>query len=1251
MTVLRWVGVGLAVLLLALAGFLTWVLDSQSGAAWVARTAIGFMDGKLAIGEVRGTIVGPLFVADVRYRDPEKGVDVFVESVSADVALRELISWRAHVLDARVAGVIVKLSKPTKPPEEDKPPFTLKPPIDIVVDRFVLQRASVSKDGEMLFEATKALLIASWTDSGVGVKQLNVESPQGRVDVSGQVAQRDTVNGQASGNFRWKQGDYDYAGALKLSSDKGEAQLDAHLTSPLDARITASVKQEKAVPWHVDVHVPTFDPRKDLLPDSSIRSLMVALKGEGDRERAHVSGEVELNGARIFVDPIKVALVDQVVKIEALSLRDAQHKGVLNVAGDVRLDKKPFYADLTVGWRDVEIPETVAGQKLQTQGELKAKGNLSEFATRGDLSIGPPGKPANIALVANGTPAAIVLEKFTIVQKQGDLTASGNIGLKPHVTWRIGAEAKKFDPGALLVDWPGSLGFKIATVGELLEAGPSATLKLDSLAGTLRQRPIAGDADLTLTPNKAVAGTMNLKSGRSTVRVTGAGGQTLDLAADFDVATMEDWLPKAHGQLNGHITVKGEWPKVAVKGNAKGQGLAFEDMSARKVDVNADITEPLHPHGTLNASVQEVSAKGFEFESIDLQANGSEADHSAHLKATGKPLSTEVQVKGQKLEGGWAGTIQSLTLSVPNLEELALRQPAQVKLTPKTFEISESCLANSQLSACAAALQTPTGELQARYVIEHLPLALITAITQPNIGYVVKGTIEGKGDIRRTAEGAMFGNASLTSSSGSVAEEGSESDPLLSYENFELNADLNGETAHGTAQLTFNNGGNAQGEITVGNISGAAPTLNGHGKLSIGDLSPLGLFVPQLANIKGSAAGEGTVTGTTAQPNLSGSVHAREIVAELPMLGLQLKDGEMEANLAGAGAIQIKGHITSGQGQLTFEGGGGSINAITIRASGKDVLAASIPAANVVVAPDLNFTRKVDRMDLTGKITVSSANIDLTKLPKGSNVKQASPDIVVVDDPAPEIKAAQAMRIFTNVTVVLGEGLASTQLEKVKLVGFGLDAKLGGQLAVIESPGSEPLGAGEIRVEGNYKAYGQDLTIKTGRLLYANTPLSDPQLDIIAIREIDDVTARLTVTGSAKSPMLEVSSDPSMPQTAALAYLVTGKPLESLDSGEGDIVQSAARSLGGAAGNLLAKNLGKRLGVDEIGVDNSTEIGGSAFTVGQYLSPRLYISYGVGLFDPGQVVTLRYRLSRAVNVEAIQGSKSQRAGINYKREK
>jgi translocation and assembly module TamB len=1243
--------VGVAALLVALGGFLVWLLRSPGGAQWAVGTAEKLMDGKLSVTEVRGTLITPLSVHGVRYRDPEAGLDVSIASASVDLAFRELLARRVHVLDAEASGIAVSLSEPTKPQEEDGKPFSLDPPINLVVDRLSLQGAKVSKEGRPLFEATKALLVASWTGRGVGVRQLEVESPQGHIGIDGTVARGESYEGRANGRFRWQQGEYEYAGELVLTSSAGESKLDARLRSPLDARLQAAVKQERAVPWSFELNVPTFDPRAGLLPDSSIESLMLVLQGRGTRENAHVTGEVELNGAKVFADPIDIRLQDRVMRIEELALRDANHRGMLGVTGEVRFDREPFHADLNMKWRDVEVPERVAGQKLATHGQVAARGNLKRFETRGDLSVGPPGRLANVTLAANGTPEAIVLETLSIVQPRGHLTARGQIDLRPHIGWQMAAEAQRFDPGALLAGWPGSLGFQLDTEGELPEAGPRASLKLGSLAGTLRGRAIGGDADLALAPNKSVKGELNLKSGRSTVRVVGTGGEALDLTADFDVATLADWVPDARGQITGSVTVKGEWPKVAVKGGVQARGLTYEKMSVRSLDIEADIEEPRHPNGSLTASAIDATGPDFAFASVELQARGSEADHSARLQVNGEPASTDVSVKGQRLPNGWQGSVEALTLNVPGIETLTLRQPVRVRVAGKAFEVSEACLANPQAGACASAQQSEAGELLARYSIEHLPLALIATLAKPGAGYVVQGALEGKGDIRRTPQGALFGNATLSSASGSVAEEGDENDPLLSYEGFELTAQLEGETAHAATRVAFNEGGSVRGELAVTALGSAAPALNGRVELSIADLSPIGLFIPQLANVRGRANGEVTVAGTLAAPNVSGSAQAADFAAELPILGLQLEDGALKAGISGAGALSLEGHVTSGKGRLTFEGGGPSIDELTIRAEGKDVLAANIPAANVVVAPQLSLMRKDERMDLTGEVSVSSASIDLTKMPKGNNVTQASPDVVVVDDPAPEAAAAKAMQLYTHVTVVLGEGLQAQEMEKVKLVGFGLDARLAGQLDVSESLGSEPLGAGEVRLAGKYKAYGQDLTIQEGRLLYANTPLSDPQLDIVAVREVDDVTAKLSVNGSARSPILQVSADPSMPQTAALSYLVTGKPLDQLGSGEGDVVQSAAQSLGGAAGNFLAKNLGKRLGIDEIGVDNSSEIGGSAFTVGQYLSPRLYISYGVGIFEPGQVVTLRYRISRQVNLEASQGPKSQRAGINFKREK
>jgi len=238
------------------------------------------------------------------------------------------------------------------------------------------------------------------------------------------------------------------------------------------------------------------------------------------------------------------------------------------------------------------------------------------------------------------------------------------------------------------------------------------------------------------------------------------------------------------------------------------------------------------------------------------------------------------------------------------------------------------------------------------------------------------------------------------------------------------------------------------------------------------------------------------------------------------------------------------------------------------------------------------------------------------------------------------------------VTVKLGDD--------VKLAGFGLDGAIGGDLAVNQRPGRVATGTGTLNVSGTYKAYGQDLKIESGRLLFAGTSLDNPGLDIRAVRTIvgsnggealgDVIKAGLQVRGTALVPVLTVFSEPSMEQSEALSYLITGKPLSGLKSGEGDMLGSAARALGSASGDLLAKGIGARTGLD-VGVSDSSALGGSAFTVGKYLSPKLYLSYGVGLFAPGEVVSLKYLFNKRWNFEAQNATTGNRAGINYRWEK
>ena len=86
-------------------------------------------------------------------------------------------------------------------------------------------------------------------------------------------------------------------------------------------------------------------------------------------------------------------------------------------------------------------------------------------------------------------------------------------------------------------------------------------------------------------------------------------------------------------------------------------------------------------------------------------------------------------------------------------------------------------------------------------------------------------------------------------------------------------------------------------------------------------------------------------------------------------------------------------------------------------------------------------------------------------------------------------------------------------------------------------------------------------------------------------------------------------------------------------------------------GNLLASQLGTKIGLDDAGLSESRALGGTVVGIGKYLSPRLYVSYGVSLLGTGQVVTLKYLLRKGFDIEIESSTVENRGSVNWRKEK
>jgi translocation and assembly module TamB len=1187
------------VALLVTIGLTTWIVNTQSGARWAFNRVSSVLDGALGARQIDGALAGPLTLSGLRYRDPEGAIDLSAERVRVDIDVMSLFRAVAHVQSLELAGLVVKLG-PTKKAEAEpeSQPFSLDPPLDVLIDRFELTNASVQRESEELARVDAASLIALWTHArGLEVRRLDVRSPDGNAHFRASVRGRDVYVGDGDGSFRWRVGERTFTGTLVANGTREHATAKIDLSSPVVLTLDLTAQQQKTLPWSLTLTVPSFDPREGLMPDSSLEQLEARLTGSGDLNTATLAGRMTING-----EPLELE------RVHVLRASD----------GNVQLDAA--------------------------------------------INVGPRERVARIDLDVQGSSQRIELERLDVHQRAGQLAMTGAIDLQPAIAWQVQATARRFNPGEFAAEWPGSLNFNLSSRGQFIEMGPrlrgddaaaanaalEAQVEIKQLNGRLRGREVGGHGQLALSSDKVLAGSLEVTSGHSRVQVRGQKGAALDAVATIDVPRLDDWLADAGGAVQGRIAATGKWPELAIKGHIDASALSFAGSRAEKLDLTFDVAQPQNPHGNVALAATRIATSGLEFETVKLRANGNGTAHTLELDGQGEPLTTHLRLRGsRKGDSGWNGTLDQLTLAIKDIANLALAQPVTIEIAERAARLSEACFTDRDIRLCAAGRTSADGALEATYSLAHVPLALANVVLARSAPLALTGEIDGKGDVRRDAQGRIAGSATITSSQGKVARlsaDGSEAETLLQYADFILATRLDGDAGNGSVDARLDSTGRLQGRLAFSGLGAASTQLQGMVDVNLPSIGVVAAFAPQLANVRGKLDAHAQIAGTLDAPDVNGSVNVNDLATDIPALGLKLRNGRFSVTPRGTDQFVLDGGIASGDGSLRFTGTASAKGEASIKVNGQRFLAADIPGARVIVEPDLEFARTTTAMTLDGSVAIPTAAIDVQKLPRGGpSTQSSSPDVIVVDAKTQEETRAESIPLRASVRVTLGEA--------VTLVGFGLDAKVAGQLLVREAPGAPTTGSGEVRVSGTYKAYGQDLKIRQGQLLFAGTPLDNPRLSIVAVREVTPVVAGLRVEGSAQNPQLTVFSEPPMAQSNALAYLVTGKPLSEVGAGEGDAVQSAARSLGTAAGGLLAKNIGRRIGVDELGIKDDAAIGGAALTVGQYLSPRLYLSYGVGLFEPGEVVTLRYKLSESLSLEALNGPRDSRAGVEYRIEK
>jgi translocation and assembly module TamB len=458
-------------------------------------------------------------------------------------------------------------------------------------------------------------------------------------------------------------------------------------------------------------------------------------------------------------------------------------------------------------------------------------------------------------------------------------------------------------------------------------------------------------------------------------------------------------------------------------------------------------------------------------------------------------------------------------------------------------------------------------------------------------------------------------------------------------------ARLEGSVVNDTARLHFamdvQPAGEVSGDITIGPAKADGRDMAGEVSAAFTDLSLVAGFVPSLDHVRGQLDITGRVSGTTEHPLVMGNLLVSDGSALVVPTGVTLQDLTLAVSSDPGGQLAIDGSFSAGEGSLQIAGNviprSNATPAIDVNVTGTNVQAVRLPEASVAVSPSLKLTGQ-GPYHLSGSLEIPVARIALRDLPRSSVAVSDDERLVGANEPPAKQSNPQ---LTADVRVVFGDA--------VSFSGFGLDTELSGSLVALSNEAGPRVDGRIDLVNARYEAYGQDLSVERGRLLFAG-PADNPDVDLLAVRQSRDktVNAYIQVNGPLAKPISRVYSDPPLQSAEVLAYLLTGRGLENANQREGADITSTAISLGLAKSDPLLQKLGDRLGLDQLTLEAGD--GGyeeSALVIGKYLNPDLYLGYSQGLFSPEGTVLLRLRLSDAIELESRSGAE-QSADLFYR---
>ena len=904
--------------------------------------------------------------------------------------------------------------------------------------------------------------------------------------------------------------------------------------------------------------------------------------------------------------------------------------------------------------------------KLLGQSKITLNTKTSDLSVSYQGQLNTTNKPkgfANLALTKQG--AQFLIDRAIYKTQGSGINLSGQVNTASPLSWNLKANLDQLDPSYLLSDYPGSITGTFATRGLWGQTKRRVIIDQLNLRGTLKNKPLiaTGSLDANLSgialdqldsqnidaqdlseANQMLgqfkADNFKLVWGENQITAQ-AEGQSLKLNAQ--ISTLNQLTSLVSGRLSAYVrmTPGRSSPNILAQVNA--QNLRVGSASVSGLQLDADVRALGRENSKIDMSLSQLKLAQFEIDSAELQANGTLSQHIAALSLSrdGTELKANLAGKLGLSPLSYQGALRDGTINYQNLV-LKQQKPALInyRSKPLSLTLSAHCWsteAGGYLCLDDALTFDPKG-LKAAVSVKELSANLLAPFMPGEIAW--DGSLSGNAKVQIKKGQDPQINAVVYTDNGRIGIRpvDPQDDPTqIQYQRLSLIARTQPEGL--SVRLDAKTSGSGSGYVDVV-IDPKSADKNVNGALVLDDinLSIFRPFIPSLRSISGTASLAAGLSGPLKGPMIYGEFKLVDGGVELIDLPVNLSNIQLTSSIRGNKA-NLKGSFNSGDGTGNLTGNLNWAEGLKVNAKlvGKKLSVRQPPLLYAEINPTITLEADVPAQlaKIKGVVDVTEATIR----PAGANGDPIglSPDVRVIDRRIvnqPQQMPKTNWTLFTDIDVNL--------VKDIMFKGFGAEIPLEGSITLTQNGTPTIYNNGQIRAatQNTIEVFGQDLELAEAQINFKG-PVGIPSLEVTALRRIDGRRVGVNVTGQANDPMINVFNDAGLTEQQAMNALLTGRINDGAQvstTGFQERVSSTVAAAGLSAGlqptRELTNKIGRTFGLESLVVDASGSDTDANVNITGYITPDLYLRYGVGVFTPVDKLTLRYQLTRRVYVEA-----------------